>query len=828
MQKFAPPKDPAKVRIRTRELPILDLMKTQYLLTFDGAAKQKTKLGSAGYVLWKLPGWEVIKAKGHKCDGGTVNTQEYYSIMEGLKQAREQGIKEITCFGDSRLIVDQLNAMISVHDPTLQKLHATVCDLIKQFDYCKVYQVPRAYNASADFLAGQVLKQVQEVIPTSEQMQHLRSINLLPIWLKEVTEESQKKQEANQSPQVNFMTRQCYITTRSGRQRLHETTVGRKPKTDIKRPRARKPEDTDAERLEFQQHLTRFDEELSNLTLQRRQRIKEAQRTIPWMITVIQHLQGHPVSHMNKKTKRIMRESLSRFFLTPDEILVRRGVTKGKARKQPAVQWVIPPSLRDDIMRAYHNESIAGHLGQDMTYYRIAEHFWWPKLRETVRHHVRSCLDCQAGKGYPRNRGKRKKNICPTHPMQYVSLDFVGPFPESNNGYKYVCVIQDMFTRMVWLVPMTDVTAWETATLYYREILCKFGASAFVRSERGSQFLSEMFQMVMKLFGQKHNATLAYRPQGNGQNERTHSVIFSCVKLFCLDPEQKDWDEYLQQMAFALNTAYRQDVGETPFYLFHGWDPYFPMEAMLQKSRHQYKEYDQKRWRNQTMREWSYVRRHVETTLIANKEKLIAKSTEWGLPIKAGDRVWVWVPKVKTGYSKKLAFRWIGPYRVEKVTNDGIKVTIKVPTRNGIYPEVHYDRLKKCYDERDRPTTPPEDQEELSKVDFTESLENFPDPQEVIPLMDEDGDLIPVPQEHQIDPDEYEVEAILDRKQEGRLNKKFWRYLIKWKGYDDSHNTWEKEENLYCGDLLYDFKKALRSQGREVALQLETHNEDSL
>ena len=54
------------------------------------------------------------------------------------------------------------------------------------------------------------------------------------------------------------------------------------------------------------------------------------------------------------------------------------------------------------------------------------------------------------------------------------------------------------------------------------------------------------------------------------------------------------------------------------------------------------------------------------------------------------------------------------------------------------------------------------------------------------------------------DDEEYIVEKILDKRYD--LNGKVY-YLIKWKEYDSSNNTWEPVENIFCNDLIEEFEK---------------------
>ena len=56
--------------------------------------------------------------------------------------------------------------------------------------------------------------------------------------------------------------------------------------------------------------------------------------------------------------------------------------------------------------------------------------------------------------------------------------------------------------------------------------------------------------------------------------------------------------------------------------------------------------------------------------------------------------------------------------------------------------------------------------------------------------------------------EEFEVEQILNMKQMGRGRKT--HYLVKWKGYPTSDNSWEPEKNLNADELIAEFKRSFR------------------
>ena len=400
--------------------------------------------------------------------------------------------------------------------------------------------------------------------------------------------------------------------------------------------------------------------------------------------------------------------------------------------------------LRRDIVKKYHNHVAIGHPGRWKTYELVSRDFWWPGISTFVKNYVDGCSTCQATKIRPKNQVPLQPNQVPTDVWGVITMDFITDLPNSQ-GYDSLFVVVDRLSKATIVTPCTKtITAEETSKLYMDNVWRRTGLPRQVISDRGPQFASKVMQEVWNKLGVKSTMSTAFHPQTDGETERVNQELEQYLRVFG-NFQQDNWVELIPFMEFAHNARQHSATGKSPFEIWYGFQPEFiPPVNFTTKIPNV----------EDRLRTLDQVRSEVTAALKVAAEIMKRSKVSTATHVfKPGDQVWLEGTNVHTTHPKaKLAPRRHGPFKV--VSTWGVNCKLQLPKTWRIHPVFHSSLIS------------PYKETTAHGPNFTR----------------------PPPEIVQGEDDHYEVESVLQSKVSP--NKKGILYLIKWKGYPNSENSW--------------------------------------
>jgi len=118
---------------------------------FDGSAKPNPGIMTIGGLI-KNPDSTVLHSYSEELSHGTNNEAEYLSFLRLLNNILERGIKQIQIYGDSILVVNQVNGKWKAKDSRMKTYRNQALKMLVHIPEWKLQHVKRELNKEADLL----------------------------------------------------------------------------------------------------------------------------------------------------------------------------------------------------------------------------------------------------------------------------------------------------------------------------------------------------------------------------------------------------------------------------------------------------------------------------------------------------------------------------------------------------------------------------------------------------------------------------------------------------------------------------------------------------
>ena len=367
--------------------------------------------------------------------------------------------------------------------------------------------------------------------------------------------------------------------------------------------------------------------------------IRELQRTDPYISPII------------SKLERAEND------LPDSEFIMRNGLLHKMSDEDGVLRFrlVVPDVLQNELMFAYHDLPYSGHLGQEKTYEKLKDKYYWPRMKSTIIEYVKTCRDCQSRKS-PSMLTPGPMQIIPIPAVKFevIGVDLLGPFNLSPRGNRHILVCVDHHSRYVIAEPLVDATTQTVCNALVNRVFYVYGIPKALFSDKGKCFTSAIAQELYKFFHIKHKRTSGYHPATNGAVERQNKTIAAMISMY-VNKSHQDWDQYLAAVVYAYNTARHKGTRISPYELVFEREPLQVVDLVMNVT-HDYVS----KTKEAIKRAREAAIESLMQSQLRNKEYYDVRHPEKKYTI--GQKVLVWTPFRRKGLSEKLLHCWYGPY----------------------------------------------------------------------------------------------------------------------------------------------------------------------
>jgi hypothetical protein len=153
-------------------------------------------------------------------------------------------------------------------------------------------------------------------------------------------------------------------------------------------------------------------------------------------------------------------------------------------------------------------------------------------MQEDVIQFIRNCEVCQKVKQGKNLKLKLKIRDTQRETWETIYLDVLGLLSASEESHKYILSCQDNLSKYLIAIPLREQTVEEVSEKFLENVLLLYGLPQSTVTDQGGNFMSDVFKRICEIFQIEKLHTGIYRPESNGELERTHKTLVTYLRSY--------------------------------------------------------------------------------------------------------------------------------------------------------------------------------------------------------------------------------------------------------------------------------------------------------
>ena len=222
----------------------------------------------------------------------------------------------------------------------------------------------------------------------------------------------------------------------------------------------------------------------------------------------------------------------------------------------------VPATWREYLKKMYFDPSIPGSFeGVNKLYEQVKKEGKFKLSKTKIKKWLQNQLSFSLNKRVNRNFKRGKVIVAGIDDQFDADLASMVDYEKSNDGYKYLLVVIDIFSRYGWIQPLKNKSA-NTIVSAFGKILEEGRIPRRLRTDAATDFTSKHFQEFMKEKGITHFTT--HNEKQANYVEHFIKTIKNKIRRYMSEKRTERYIDVLNSMVNSYNRTWHSGIQSEP------------------------------------------------------------------------------------------------------------------------------------------------------------------------------------------------------------------------------------------------------------------------